>query len=187
MEQADEQVHRANEIVRQVRGFIQKDQGKQDRIDMNQTILDVADMLRNDAREHGVDLELDLANALPSVIADPFQVQQVVLNLAHNAMQAMNSLPMASRRVTIQTLLGDNGEVKVVVHDAGNGISSETLERIFDPFFTTKPTGLGMGLSLCRSIAEAHGGKLWAKSDHENGTEFHFVVPAAEEDRRHVA
>ena len=130
----------------------------------------------------------DIAEAtLPSVVADPFQIQQVVLNLAHNGMQAMDGLPMTSRRVTIQTLLGDNGEVKVVVHDSGNEITSETLERMFDPFFTTKPTGLGMGLSLCRSIAEAHGGKLWAKSDKESETEFHFVLPTAEENRLHVA
>jgi signal transduction histidine kinase len=187
LEQAAQQADRANEIIHQVRGLIQKEHRKRDRIDLNQTILGVADLLRSDAREHGAALRLDLADALPPVIADPFQVQQVVLNLAHNGIQAMGDLPASSRQITIHTVPGDDGKVEIVVRDAGNEIAPQTLERMFEPFFTTKTTGLGMGLSLCRSIAEAHGGNLWVKSDRESRTEFHFVLPAAGEIRSDVA
>jgi two-component system sensor kinase FixL len=143
----------------------------------------VADLLRSDAREHGAAIKLDLAHGLPPVIADPFQIQQVILNLAHNGMEAMREGRSSSRRLTIHTSAGRDAVVETTVHDTGAGIPPETLERVFDPFFTTKATGLGMGLSISRSIIEAHGGSLWATSDSDTGTMFHFTLPAAEERR----
>ena len=183
MEQVAEQAKRANEIVRRVRSFIQKEERDRGEIDVNEAIRNVADLLRSDAREHGAAIKLDLAHGLPPVIADPFQIQQVILNLAHNGMEAMREGRSSSRRLTIHTSVGRDAVVETTVHDTGAGIPPETLERVFDPFFTTKATGLGMGLSISRSIIEAHGGRLWATSDSETGTGVHFTLPAAEERR----
>lgn len=184
MEQVTEQAERANQIIRRVRSFIRKEEQERGKIDVNEAIRNVADLLHSDAREHGAGIELDLAAALPTVVADPFQIQQVILNLVHNGMEAMSEVCPASRHLTIHTSASGDGAVEIAVCDQGQGMPTEVLDRIFDPFFTTKSTGLGMGLSICRSIIESHGGRLWATSDSGIGTVFRFSLPIAGKSNR---
>ncbi len=180
MEQSAEQAGRASGIVRRVRDFIHKEAPERRPVDVNDTIGGVVEMLRADVREHGAELRLDLARSVPPVVADPIQIQQVVLNLARNGMEAMSDGQAGPRDLCIQTRATGNGAVEVAVRDRGRGMPAETLERLFDPFFTTKPQGLGMGLSISRTIVEAHGGRLWATSGDREGTVFHFTLPVAE-------
>jgi C4-dicarboxylate-specific signal transduction histidine kinase len=184
MEQSAEQAGRANKIVRRVRGFVHKEEPERWPVDVNEVISGIADLLRSDAREHGAEVVLDLARSVPPVVADPIQIQQVVLNLAHNGVEAMNDGDPAMRQLCIQTRAPRNGVVEIAVCDRGRGVPAETLEHVFDPFFTTKPQGLGMGLSISRTIVEAHGGRLWASSGAEDGTVFRFTLPVAEGSRR---
>jgi C4-dicarboxylate-specific signal transduction histidine kinase len=180
MEQTAEQANRANEVIRRVRGFVHKEEPERQPIDVNEVIRGLADLLRTDAREHDSELQLELAEPMPLVMADPIQVQQVILNLAHNGIEAMDDCDPASRCLSIHTSGQSNGVVEVAIRDQGVGIPSDSLDHIFEPFFTTKSQGLGMGLSISRTIVEAHGGRLWATSDSSDGTVFHFTLPLAE-------
>lgn len=179
LEQAAAQAERANEIIRRVRNFIQKADREREAIEVNETVRDVFNLLRSDAREHGVAIKLDLPDDLPTVLADPIELQQVIVNLAHNGIEAMSENPSSSRLLTIRTSRHRNGMVEIAVHNPGNAISSDHLQHMFDPFFTTKPGGLGMGLSISRTIVEAHGGSLWAESTPGSGTVFRFTLPAS--------
>lgn len=180
IEQVAEQAGRANEIIRRIRGFVHKQDRERTEIDVNAAIRDVAELLRVDAREHGAAITFDLAEDLPTVVADTIQIQQVILNLAHNGMEAMSESAPDRRRLTIHTSARRQGGVEVAVRDEGHGIPPESLERVYEPFFTTKSNGLGMGLSISRSIVEAHGGRLWATSDGARGAVFRFTLPVAE-------
>jgi len=180
MEQTAEQANRANEVIRRVRGFIHKEEPERQLLDVNEVIRALANLLRTDAREHGLELQLELAEPMPLVKADPVQVQQVILNLAHNGIEAMDDCGPVSRCLSIHTSGQSNGVVEVAVRDGGVGIPNNSLDHIFDPFFTTKSQGLGMGLSISRTIVEAHGGRLWATSDVSDGTVFHFTLPLTE-------
>lgn len=178
LEQAAEQAERANEIIRRVRSFIQKEDQQRKEIEVNTVIRDVTGLLQTDAREHGATIKLTLADQLPPVLADSIQIQQVVVNLAHNGIEVMSDIPSEARVLTIHTRGYRRNAIEVVVHDTGPEIAAENLEKVFDPFFTTKTGGLGMGLSISRSIVEAHGGSLWATSSQDGGTSFHFTLPA---------
>jgi C4-dicarboxylate-specific signal transduction histidine kinase len=184
MEQVNEQAERANQIIRRARSFIQREEQERGEIDVNEAIRNIADLLHSDAREHGAGIELELAAALPTVVADPFQIQQVILNLVHNGMEAMSEVRPALRHLTIHTSVSGDDAVEIAVCDQGQEMPTEVLDRVFDPFFTTKSTGLGMGLSICRSIIESHGGRLWATSDGEIGTVFRFTLPASDKGSR---
>ncbi len=181
--QAAEQAERANEIIRRVRNFVQKADQERKAIDVNDTMRDVFNLLRSEAHEHGIDIELDLADNLPSVMADPIQIQQVIVNLAYNGIESMSESTSGARLLTIRTSPPRNATVDVAVHNGGKAISPEHLQHVFDPFFTTKPGGLGMGLSISRSIVEAHGGTLWAESAPESGTVFRFTLPITGSDQ----
>lgn len=181
VEQIAKQAERANEIIRRVRNFVNKDERERTLIDVNETIFDIADMLESDAREHDVAIELQLAECLPSVVADKIQIQQVMLNIVHNGIEAAGENHSNSAHLTIRTGADDSDSIEIAIHDNGDGITANDLGRIFDPFFTTKINGLGMGLSISRSIIESHGGRLWATSDRKSGTVFHFTLPVAEE------
>lgn len=183
IEQIAEQAQRANEIISRTRRFLRKEEEERRPIDVNAAIHGVEDLLRVDAREQGAVLELDLAEGLPLVSAESIQLQQVVLNLAHNGMEAMSACRSDRRHITIQTSLVQGGAVEVAVRDTGPGLPAENQERIFDPFFTTKPSGLGMGLAISRSIVEAHGGRLWAASNEGGGAVFRFTLPRAKKFR----
>ena len=179
LEQASEQAERASQIVRRVRSFIQKKEPERKEINVNDTIRAVLSLLRSDVREHDSDIALELAADLPRVTADSIEVQQVVVNLVHNGVEVMAQSAPAPRLLTIRTAARD-GTVEIAVHNSGREIPAEDLDRMFRPFFTTKSTGLGMGLSISRTIVEAHGGTLWATSSRESGTEFHFTLPIAD-------
>jgi signal transduction histidine kinase len=179
MEQTVDQAERATKIIRRVRDFIHKEEPRKEQIDVNNVIRDIATLLRSDGREHGVEVEFDLAEAMLPVNADPIQLQQVVLNLAHNGIEAMTETEVGSRHLCIETYEDGKGGVEVAVRDQGTGIPIEIRENLFDPFVTTKPQGLGMGLSISRSIIEAYGGRLWVTTDRRNGSTFHFTLPAS--------
>ncbi len=181
MEQSAEQAERATEIIRRVRDFIHKEEPRDERIDVNDAIRDIAALLHSDAHAHRVEVEFDLADTVLPVNADPIQLQQVVLNLAHNGIEAMRDTEASARRVGIRTRAYPNGTIEVAVRDHGHGISPESEEHLFDPFYTTKPQGLGLGLSISRSIIESHGGRLWTTTDHGNGAAFHFTLPASQD------
>jgi PAS domain S-box-containing protein len=179
VEQIAEQAQRANEIIRRTRAFLRKDDDERRLIDVNEAIRAVADLLRVDAQEQGAVVDLHLADGLPRVMADLIQVQQVVLNLAHNGMEAMAGRKFGQRHLTVETSAGPGGVVEIAVRDTGHGIPAKDLSWVFEPFFTTKPSGLGMGLAISRSIAESHGGRLWAASEEGVGTVFRFTLPRA--------
>ena len=183
MEQCADQAERATEIIRRVRDFIHKEEPRNERIDVNDAIRGIAALLYSDAREHSVEVAFDLVEAVLPVNADPIQLQQVVLNLAHNGIEAMADTDLVARRLAISTREHPNGTIEVVVRDHGHGISPESADRLFDPFHTTKPQGLGLGLSISRSIIESHGGRLWAETDHKNGAEFRFTLPTSRDGR----
>ncbi|MFQ6017423.1 MAG: sensor histidine kinase [Kiloniellaceae bacterium] len=180
LEQMAGQADRANKIIRRIRDFIHKEEPERRAVDVNGVIRGVADLLRSDAREHGTEVKLDLVESVPLVMADPIQIQQVILNLAHNGMEAMSDGGSTLPCLTIHTSAPGHGAVEIAVCDEGQGIPAETMDRVFEPFVTTKTHGLGMGLSISRSIVEAHGGRLWATSDGKTGSVFHFTVPVAE-------
>jgi len=181
VEKSAEQAKRATEIISRVRSFIHKEEPKIESIDVNDTIRDIATILHMDADAHSVDIEFDLAHSVLSVDADPIQLQQVVLNLAHNGIESMKDTQAQSRRVNIRSGAQTNGTIEVVVRDYGHGISSKNKSHLFETFFTTKSQGLGLGLSISRSIIESHGGRLWAVTDHDTGAAFHFTLPKSQD------
>jgi len=147
-------------------------------LDINETILETISLTRSEMRRHGVLLKTELANGLPRIWGDRVQLQQVILNLIMNAIEAMSDASMGSRDLLISTAEDISNGVLVAVRDSGPGLSPESLKRLFDPFYTTKPGGMGMGLSICRSIIEAHGGRLWVAANVPHGASFHFSLPA---------
>jgi signal transduction histidine kinase len=134
--------------------------------------------MTREAQAHGASVRLDLAPALPSVVGDRVQLQQVVLNLVINAIQAMASDTARPRELSIRSRQHEAGQVLIEVADSGHGIGSKNSDQLFKAFFTTKPAGMGMGLSICRSIIEAHGGTVWATDNMPRGAVFHFTLPA---------
>jgi signal transduction histidine kinase len=134
-------------------------------------------MIDPEARQHRVSVRTDLAAGLPPVLGDRVQVQQVLLNLVMNGIDAMQAVTERPRALRIRAQPHESGTVLVAVQDAGIGLDPQSLARLFEPFYTTKPAGLGMGLAISRSIIEAHGGKLWASANSRYGATFHFTLP----------
>ena len=168
---------RAGAIIGRIRDLIKKAPPKKDRLDINEAIRDVIELARGEAMKNAVLVQTELADSLPLVEADRVQLQQVVLNLIVNAVQAMSAVAEGARKVLITTAQAEPDGVLVAVKDSGPGLASDSLERVFAPFYTTKSGGLGMGLSICRSIIEAHGGRLWVTANPPGGAIFHFTVP----------
>jgi signal transduction histidine kinase len=134
-------------------------------------------LIGHEAERKHVNLQTELADDLPSVVGDRVQLHQVLLNLALNGMEAMNGGEESGLELTVKTDRSDNGDVLVAVTDRGTGLKSHELDRVFKPFHTTKTANLGMGLAICRSIIEAHGGRLWAEPSIGPGTTFKFTLP----------
>jgi PAS domain S-box-containing protein len=179
-----DQAERADEVIRRMRGFARREQPEHQAVDLNAVIGDALVLLEIEARRFTVTIELDFAATLPPVMADAVQIQQVVLNLARNGMEAMHENDSVSRRLIISTEdIGREapGQVQVTVRDTGGGLSGLPEGRLFEPFFTTKSEGTGLGLSLCRSIIEAHGGKLQVDGSPGPGAAFVFTLPATDE------
>jgi signal transduction histidine kinase len=138
----------------------------------------MVELLRGEANQYAVSIRTDLVADLPKTTADRVQLRQVFMNLILNAIEAMKE---TGGVVTVKTQLGENGQLLISVSDTGMGLPKEKTEQIFDAFFTTKPQGSGMGLSICRSIVESHGGCLWAAANNGRGATFHFTLPLAAE------
>ena len=170
---------RAGEIIDRIREQIKKAPPRKECFDLNVAINEVIVLARSVTLRNGVSVQTRLAEGLVSVLGDRVQLQQVLLNLILNAAEAMGAMEEGARELLISTEEGEAGAV-VAVRDSGPGIDPEHLERVFDAFYTTKPSGTGMGLSICRSIIHAHGGKLWAQANEPRGAVFQFTLPAVE-------
>jgi PAS domain S-box-containing protein len=173
---------RAGEILGRIRGLVKKAPPRKDSVDINGTVLDVTALTRGEVLEHGISLQTDLATHLPIVNGDRIQLQQVMLNLIMNAVDAMSGFVENSRELKISTSSDASGQVLVAVRDTGPGLQPGIADRAFEAFYTTKPEGLGMGLAICRSIIEAHGGRLWVAANEPRGALFQFSLPATRTD-----
>jgi signal transduction histidine kinase len=147
-------------------------------LEINGVILEIIELTRAEASKNGISVLTELANQLPVVEVDRIQLQQVLLNLIINDLEAMGASNEAPRELLISTGKFESSGVLVAVQDSGPGLEAAMLERVFESFYTTKPTGLGLGLSICRSIIDAHGGRLWASTNQRRGATFQFTLPA---------
>jgi two-component system sensor kinase FixL len=168
---------RASEVIRRMRSLLRKQELAPKSIEINEAVDDVLKLLSVDATARKLVMKFERTPDLPRVWCDPVHFQQVVLNLVLNGMEAMAGLPEEKRQVVVRTGPGNNGTVKVAVVDVGPGIPDDKLSKLFEPFFTTKKEGMGMGLSIARTIVEAHHGQIWAENNLENGATFYFTVP----------
>jgi PAS domain S-box-containing protein len=174
---------RAGEVIRRLRGLLKKEEIHQDSLDMNEVVTEVLKLVRSDLLNRNVIVDTAFAPDLPPVLGDRVQLQQVVLNLVVNACDAMQDNAMLDRRLVVRTDGVDGTRLEVTVADRGVGIPSDQLERVFEPFVTTKKTGMGLGLAVCRSIINAHGGRIWATNSADRGAILHFEMPASREVR----
>ena len=179
LEQINAQALRAGEVIRRLRNFVKNREVKREPVDCNRLLDDLRTLAETDARLHNVRLRIDAEPALPTVYADPIQLQQVVLNLVRNAIDAMSEAPESRREVLLSTRQLPEGEIEIVVADHGSGLAPEAAEHLFNPFFTTKSGGTGLGLAISRSIVRAHGGRLWHTPNEGSGARFHFTLPAS--------
>jgi C4-dicarboxylate-specific signal transduction histidine kinase len=169
--------HRAHDIIRNVRNTVKQSDPTLRRINVNELVTKVAHIVRPDAVAYSCELEISLAKDLPLIEVDPVQIQQVLVNLVSNALDAMRQTSLARRKVEISTAGNGDNEVRLSVRDHGTGIRTEVHERLFDRFFTTKEQGLGMGLAIVRSIVESHGGEIQAENVAGGGARFYFTLP----------
>jgi len=170
--------NRASEVIQRIRALVKKTDPQMVALDINDVIREAISLEQREMLSRQVSLRTELASALPPVLGDRVQLQQVVINLVMNALEAMAPVSDRPRDMLIRSQRDDSNEVLVVVRDSGTGIDSENSERLFNAFFTTKPTGMGMGLSICRSIIAAHGGRLWASPNADHGSTFQFTLPS---------
>jgi PAS domain S-box-containing protein len=173
--------HRASEIIGRLRALIKKAPPRKDWLDVNETIHEVIALADSEVQRNGVALEIQLSDDLPLILADRIQLQQVILNLMMNAMEAMSGVGNGPRELLIRSGTDESQGVLVSVQDSGPGVDPKSLDHLFDAFYTTKPHGLGMGLAISRSLIEAHGGRLWASANAPHGAVFQFTLPVGSE------
>jgi C4-dicarboxylate-specific signal transduction histidine kinase len=171
---------RAADIVSRIRDFSKRAQMRKEDLEINEAILEILGLTHVAMSQHSISMKMRLSEGLPRILGDRIQLQQVTLNLIMNAIEAMSEVSEGSRELLISTSEAESGGVLVAVSDTGPGLSQASSERVFEAFYTTKPTGLGMGLSICRSIVEAHGGRLWATPNEPHGTVFCVTLPVGE-------
>jgi C4-dicarboxylate-specific signal transduction histidine kinase len=171
--------HRASEIIRSLRALAGKSGPEMTQLDINDAIREVLVLMRSELNQHDVSLETALSGGLEPIMGDRVQLQQVILNLIMNGIEAMSAIMRQPRVLRVRSQIDGPGAVLIAIEDSGPGLAPETMDRLFDPFFTTKPSGMGMGLSICRSIVDAHGGRLWASQQPPRGAVFQFTVPTA--------
>jgi C4-dicarboxylate-specific signal transduction histidine kinase len=170
---------RAGEVIDRIRALVMRQPPRRDRVDVNQVVVDVIAFTRDQMRRNDIAIETTLAARLPPVWGDRVQLQQVMLNLIVNAIEAMSAPGDRSRQLFIGASEADGG-VCVEVRDSGPGIASDISETLFEPFHTSKAQGIGMGLSISRSIIEAHGGQLWTEPNLPHGAVFRFSLPVGQ-------
>ena len=168
---------RASDILANIRSMLRHDRQQRLRLDVNDVVRDVLELVRGELERHRIAVEVECAGDMPTIVGEQVPLQQVVLNLVMNAVEEMASLTARPRRLFVETKPTGSDGVLVTVTDNGSGIEPSALERIFDAFFTTKAHGMGMGLSICRSIVEAHGGRLWAAPAIPHGSTFNVLLP----------
>jgi C4-dicarboxylate-specific signal transduction histidine kinase len=174
---------RASEVVRRIRAMFTKASPERTPVAIHDLIRDVDALMQTEASRNQVTLITELGDDLPLVLGDQVQLQQVLVNLVQNGIEAMSAIIDRPRRVVLRSALQSPDELLISVQDSGIGIDSKNQRRIFDAFFTTKSQGMGMGLAICQSIIEAHGGRLWASANPDYGTTLHFTLPAATKTR----
>jgi signal transduction histidine kinase len=173
---------RASDVIRALRGLARKSGPQLTTLDIDDVIREVLALTKSELQRNGVGLHTDLSAGDRRVVGDRVQLQQVLLNLVMNGIEAMSEVTERSRELTVSSGLTEPGGVLVAVEDSGPGLDPAIAQRIFEPFVTTKADGLGMGLSICRSIIEAHGGRLSASGNAGQGATFQFTLPQCDED-----
>ena len=173
--------YRASEVISRVRSLVKKTPPRKDFVDLNEVILEVVVLAQSQARRNHIFLKRELANNLPQVLGDRVQLQQVMLNLIMNGVEAIAKSNNGNRELAVSSGKDESNNLFVAVRDSGAGLDPANLERVFDAFFTTKTDGMGMGLAISRTIIESHGGRLWATSNSPTGAVFQFTLPAASE------
>jgi PAS domain S-box-containing protein len=171
---------RACEVIRRLRTLLKKREMETQPVDLNEVLSDVMLILRAESRRRGVTMATEPADDLPPIHGDRIHLQQVVLNLVFNGIEAMANMP-GERRLTVRNRVDENGSAEVAVSDTGPGINPDRLPRVFDPFFSTKKEGMGLGLSIVRSVVQAHGGRIWAENNPGGGATFRFTLPTVSE------
>ena len=166
----------ASEIINRLRSLYKKAPPKRELVAINEVIVEMVGMLRSEARRHGVSIRTDIKDDLPMTVADRVQLQQVLMNLMLNAVEGIKD---TGGVVTVKSRLGGDRKIEISINDTGPGLPLGKVDQIFDAFFTTKPQGSGMGLAICKSIVESHGGRIWADGARGHGATFHFTLPAA--------
>jgi two-component system sensor kinase FixL len=173
------QADRAGQIIRRLRSFLEKGETERRIEPVNRVVEEAVALALVGAKDAGIRIELAFAHELPEVMIDRIQIQQVVLNLVRNAIEAMERAPL--RELTIATRLAEADEIETVVSDTGPGLAPEVVANLFQPFVSTKSRGMGLGLSICRTIIEAHGGRLTAEARPGGGTTFRFTLPRSDQ------
>lgn len=167
-------IRRAADIIDRIRMLYQKGSSKPELVDVNEVIREMVIMLQNEAHRHSVTINADLTVGLPQVIGDRVQLQQVLMNLMQNGIDAMRA---ASGELSIRSQLAEDGQLLISVSDTGVGLPTDDIDKMFDAFFTTKPQGTGLGLAISRSIVRSHGGRIWATANSGGGATFHIALP----------
>jgi C4-dicarboxylate-specific signal transduction histidine kinase len=169
--------HRTSDVLEGIRTLFEKSDQKREQVGVNELILGVLQSSRKELQDHRIETRLELASGLPLVEGHRRQLEEVIFNLVHNAIEAMDAAAVRDRVLWVRTELKGHDAITVAVRDSGLGIDPKRLESIFGAFFTTKPHGMGLGLAICRLIIEHHGGQLTALSDGKDGALFQFVLP----------
>ncbi len=173
---------RAAEIIARIRALTKRTPSHQEKLNLNETIREVLPLVGDEAKKKDVNIRTCFAEEVFAVVGDRVQLQQVVLNLVMNGIEAMSTTADRARELVITSRKADPDQVEVTIEDSGIGLNPDQSAKIFEAFYTTKPTGMGMGLSICRSILLAHGGRLWATANDGPGTTFHFSLPKGKEE-----
>ena len=179
LEQVVRQAELGGAIFRRLRNFARKGDLRPQRVDLRDVINEVAGFIHAEARQNDVQLRLEIARRLPAVKADPIQIEQVMLNLVRNSMDAMAGVKPPRRQIVIKAARQQRQQVRICIGDSGPGCPPESVDRLFEPFYTTKSTGLGIGLAISQNIIDAHGGRLWLEANSPAGATFCFTLPGA--------
>ncbi len=168
--------NRASDVIGRIRALVKKSGTEKARLDLNEAIQEVVGLVQSEIQKSGVTLQMELADDLPQILGNRVQLQQVILNLVMNGIEAMDTVTDRPREIRIRSCEHESDQLLIAVQDSGVGIDSQNLEKIFDAFYTTKPQGMGMGLAISRSIVENHGGRLWAVANDGPGATFQFTL-----------